>query len=177
MKITREGITVDPLRVQGLREIEQPKNVGDVWQFNAGANWIRDDIPLLSKPAAILTDFRVQALKGKKRRNMQAAKRISLAEAGWTHVHQEAWESIRQMMMQAITTSFRDKRKQACIFTDASTDGWCYVITQCEPGELEKPWNEQKHELLAVNSGKFRNHQLNWSMSCKEAYPIRYAVE
>ena len=108
---------------------------------------------------------------------MQAAKRISLAQAGWTYVHQEVWESIRQMMMQAITTSFRDKRKQACIFTDASVHGWCYVITQCEPGKLNKPWDQQKHELLAVNSGKFRNHQINWSMSCKQAYPIRYVVE
>ena len=35
----------------------------------------------------------------------------------------------------------------------------------------------QKHELLAVNSGKFRNSQSRWSMSCKEAFPIRHAVE
>ena len=177
LKISREGITVDPVRVKGLQEVEQPKTVGDVWQFNAGANWIREDIPLLSKPAAVLTQFRVNALKHKKRKNMQAAQKITLAQAGWKREHQEAWEQIKAMMLQAITTSFRDKRKRACIFTDASTEGWCYTITQCEPGELEKPWSEQRHQLLAVNSGKFRNSQIGWNMSCKEAYPIRHAVE
>ena len=177
LRITRDGITVDPDRVKGLQEVEQPKTVGDVWQFNAGANWIREDIPLLSKPAAVLTQFRTQALKGKKKRNLKAAQKITLDDAGWSDEQQDAWESIKTMMMQAITTSFRDRRKKACIFTDASTEGWCYTITQCEPGELSKPWEEQKHELLAVNSGKFRNNQIGWSMSCKEAYPIRYSVE
>ena len=52
-----------------------------------------------------------------------------------------------------------------------------YIITQCKPGELEKTWDEQQHQLLAVNSGKFRNNQIGWNMQCKEAYPIRHAVE
>ena len=44
-------------------------------------------------------------------------------------------------------------------------------------GELEKPWREQKHDILAVNSGKFRQAQVEWHINCKEAYPIRRAVE
>ena len=82
LKIRQEGITVDPVRINGLKNIQQPHSVGDVWQFNAGANWIREDIPLLSIPAAILSEFWVKALKGKKRRNMQAAKKMSLTQAG-----------------------------------------------------------------------------------------------
>ena len=81
------------------------------------------------------------------------------------------------MIMQAIVTSFGDRRKQTCIFTDASVMGLCYVITQCDPGQLNKPCHEQRHELLAVNSGKFWKNQIGWNMSCKEAYPIRRAVE
>ena len=133
LKITRQGITVDPVRIKGLVDVPQPKTVGDVWQFNAGANWIREDVPLLSKPAAVLTDFRVRALKGKKRKNMQAVQKISLAQAGWSDKEQHAWQEIKQMMIQAITTSFRDKRMKACMFTDASTEGWSYIITQCHP--------------------------------------------
>ena len=55
LKIRQEGITVDPVRINGLKNIQQPHSVGDVWQFNAGANWIREDIPLLSTPAATLS--------------------------------------------------------------------------------------------------------------------------
>ena len=44
-------------------------------------------------------------------------------------------------------------------------------------GELDKTWEEQHHEILAVKSGVFRNAQVNWDMSCKEVYPIREAFE
>ena len=31
LKITRDGITVDPVRVNGLKNVQHPQNVGDVW--------------------------------------------------------------------------------------------------------------------------------------------------
>ena len=84
------------------------------------------------------------------------------------------------MMIQAITTSFRDKRKKACIFTDASTQGWSYIITQCEPDKLDKPGQEQRHQLLVVNSNLASFVTIRLAGTCnasKEAYPIRHAVE
>ena len=108
---------------------------------------------------------------------MKAAKRISLRKAGWTAKHKAAWDTIREALMKTICSSYRDRRMRACLFSDASRDGWAYAITQCDEGELDKPWEEQKHELLAVNSGKFRNSQKDWGMPCKEAYPVRRAVE
>ena len=49
----------------------------------------------------------------------------------------------KHALHQTITTSFRDRRLQACLWTDASSDGWAYAITQCQPGELDKPWQQQ----------------------------------
>ena len=108
---------------------------------------------------------------------MRAARKISLREAGWSNIQQDAWERIRASLRETILSTYRDRRKRACLFTDASSTGWAYVITQCDPGELLKPWETQKHECLAVNSGKFRDSQCGWGMPCKEAYPIRRAVE
>ena len=130
LKITREGITVDPERIKGLLGMPTPKNLGDVWQFVAAAGWIRDDIPMLSDAAAVLTDLRINAMKKCKRKNMAAARRITLKRAGWSNEHTITWITIRNAMLQTITTSFKDRRKQACIFTDASREGWAYVITQ-----------------------------------------------
>ena len=31
--------------------------------------------------------------------------------------------------------------------------------------------------MIVINSGKFRRNQVGWNMSCKEAYPIRWAAE
>ena len=177
LRVTRDGITVDPERVAGLLNMPDPITVGDVWQFEASAGWIREDVPLFSESAAVLTDFRTKALKPFKRKNMVAASKLKLRNTDWGEKQQAAFQAIKDALLQTIYTSYRDRRKKACIFTDASRTGWAYAITQCHPDELDKPWEQQKHELLAVNSGKFRNNQGKWGMPCKEAFPIRHAVE
>ena len=63
LRITREGITVDPERLTGLRHISPPRDVGDVWQFTASVGWIRDDIPLLTESTGVLSELITKALK------------------------------------------------------------------------------------------------------------------
>ena len=108
---------------------------------------------------------------------MTAASKIKLADAGWGIKQEKAFAAIKDALVRTICTAYRDRNKKACIFTDASRTGWAYAITQCHPDELGKPWQQQRHELLAVNSGKFRYSQTRWGMPCKEAFPIRHAVE
>ena len=176
--MTREGITVDPDRLTALRNVSPPRNLGDVWQFNAAAGWIRRDNPLYSESSSILTDIVTRGLRhAKGRKNLAAARRVSLESAGWGAQHQRAWENIRKGLLETITSSYRDRRKRVCLFSDASASGWTYAITQCDQEELDKPWAEQHHEILTVHSGKFSDTQLNWDMSSKEAYPIRKAAE
>ena len=176
LHISGDGITVDPERLQGLQALPNPVTVGDVWRFKASVGWIRPDVPLLAVAEDDLNQLITTALKDAKRRDMRAADRIPIATAGWEKKHQDAWDAIKEALTQCIVTSFRDKRKIACIFTDASSMGWAICITQCESQELQKPWLEQRHELLAVTSGVFRNAQRNWAMGCKEAFPIVTAV-
>ena len=104
LKITRDGVTVDPDRIKGLVNISAPRHVGDVWQFNAAAGWVREDIPLFSEASAVLQQFVTNALKGKPKRNMAAAKRISLQKAGWAKDQQQAWERLKHALTQTITT-------------------------------------------------------------------------
>ena len=177
LRISREGIGVDPDRLRGLKGVSKPLNVGDVWQFNAAAGWIRKDIPLFSEASSVLSEFVAAAIKGTKKKNMAAARRISLQAAGWKPRHQRAWDAIKDALAHTITSTFRDRRLRACLFTDASKKGWAYAITQCGPSELSKKWAEQSHQLLCVNSGRFTSNQLGWSVSCCELFPIRKASE
>ena len=103
---------------------------------------------LFHQASSVLTQLIAKALKGKRRRNMHAARKITLEAAGWTSEHQAAWEQVKKGLEETIITAYRDRRLRACLFTDASSEGWAYTITQCEPGELTKPWKEQQHELL-----------------------------
>ena len=120
LRVTRQGITVDPERVAGLLNMPQPKTVGDVWQFEASAGWIRDDVPLFSQPAAVLSAFRTQALAKCKRKNMAAASKLKLCEAGWGEAEQAAFQQIREALVQTIHTSYRDRRKNCLLYTSPS---------------------------------------------------------
>ena len=122
LQVTRQGITVDPVRIAGLRNMPAPKTVGDVWQFQAAAGWIREDIPLFSQADATLTEFRTAAMQGYARKNMRQASKIKLTDAGWGPVQQQALTTMREALQQTICSSYRDRRMMACLFTDASTD-------------------------------------------------------
>ena len=176
LKVSGQGVSVDPERLEGLKTMPAPTTVGDVWRFKASVGWIRPEIPLLSVAEGILNEFVTVSLRPHKKRDMRAADKILLATAGWGRQHRDAWDIIKRALAETIVKSFRNRRWIACIFTDASETGWAICITQCPPGELDKPWGEQKHELLAVSSGLFRSSQKNWAMSCKEAFPLMVAV-
>ena len=108
---------------------------------------------------------------------MRAAQRVPLTDDNWGEKQAKAWSTIQEGLRTTITSSHRDRDKVVCVFTDACTSGWGFAITQCDPRELEKPWVDQRHELLAVGSGKFRSAQTNWHMTCKEAYPLLVAIK
>ena len=101
----------------------KPLTVGDVWKFNAAAGWIREDLPLFAQTSSVLTDFITRELQGKPKCNMVAVSRIKLRTSTWGAAEEKAWEDIRISLEQSITTSYRDRRMRACLFTDASKDG------------------------------------------------------
>ena len=73
-----------------------PKTAGDVWQFKAAVGWIRPDFPLLARAEDVLNEFIKQALKGRKKKDIRAANRITLDAAGWSSHQQEAWELVKK---------------------------------------------------------------------------------
>ena len=60
-------------------------------------------------------------------------------------------------MCDTVTTAYFDPGLQTCVFTDASDEFWCLVITQCNPGVEKLPWDEQvgKHRPLVIETGRF----------------------
>ena len=177
--ITNEGIMVDPNRIKGMVNMPLPRTVGDVYQFYCAAGWLRSHIPDIAELIQPLQKFVTQTFKTRKtkRRTMRAADNIPLSATPWNDENNEQFHSLQNTITQSITKAYRNFDKQVCIFTDASDTAWSYIITQCEPGELDKPWDEQQHQILTVNSGMFKNNQVGWDMCCKEAFPIKECFE
>ena len=102
LKITRQGITVDPERVDGLMRMSQPTNLGDVWQFNSAVGWMdsREHCTLFGVSSK-LTRLRTKAMKKVKGKDIVAARRITLEQTGWTADHQRAWDTIHESLVTA----------------------------------------------------------------------------
>jgi hypothetical protein len=63
------------------------------------------------------------------------------------------------------------------ITTDASDSHWALVISQCIPGELDKPMEMQSHHPVVFASGMFKGASLRWATWEKELFPIIQAVK
>ena len=112
------------------------------------------------------------ALKGKKKWNKATASRnIPLAELR-TKEHDAAWEAIVDMLSASVTLAHPNPEWDMCVFTDASESHWGSVITQCVPGTLELPFDEQVHQPLLFLSGAFKSSSLRWPIIDKEAFAI-----
>ena len=68
--------------------------------------------------------------------------------------------------------SYRDPKKEICVFTDASERFWAAIVTQCERRELEKGALEQK-----CSGAAFKTAQPNWTMFEKEGFAIFQAFD
>ena len=179
MKISGKGIDVDPARINGLTNMPLPRTLGDVYQFYCAAGWLRTHVPKIAQLIKPLRDFVTNTFKQRKikRRTMQSADKVMLHQTEWSPTNIKQFKDLQKAMVHSITKAYRDPDKLACIFTDASLHGWSYIITQCPPDELDKPWETQQHEILAVNSGMFKNAQTSWDMCCKEAFPIKECLQ
>ena len=113
------------------------------------------------------------ALKSKKKkRNKATASHIPLAEL-WTKEHDDAWEAIVDMLSASVTLVHpTNPERDMCVFTDARKSHWGSVITQCVPGALELPFDEQVHQLFLLLSGAFKSSFLRWPIIDKDVFTI-----
>jgi len=106
------------------------------------------------------------------KRTTKSIQSISLRSLSWGPEHTKGFNSLQDTLRKATTLSHVDHDKQICTFTDASNYFYAAAVTQCCPEELNKPYNEHRHEPLAFISAAFRGPQIRWSTYEKEAYVI-----
>jgi site-specific DNA-cytosine methylase len=168
---TRDGIQADPERTQGLRDAPLPTLASELYHLISVAGWMRDKIPdlaALAHPMRLLVDAAL-AIKGK--RTIKSIEKVKLTDVGWTDNHVSQYKTLINAMVNTIQRACFDPDKVTCIWSDASELHFSMMLTQCAPGELEKPLDDQRHDILVCNSGTFTRAQLKYSMKDKEAWP------
>ena len=155
-----------------------PKTAVELAQAIYTSNWLSTTIPGLTKLIDPLRQMLRQIHIDKKSSGKKKALiGVNLADYGWGDQHEIAWRDFAQAVKQAAETAVYDSTKELCLWTDASDDFFSVVITQCDPAEIDKPYDSQRHEPLYFLSGKFKGAQQNWHISSKECWPILWALK
>ena len=138
--LSSEGLAPALHRIAAIKDMPMPQTLDQLMHFVYGAAWFRGHMPYFAEVAAPLYDLWKDTLAPFKRKTSQNAKKFRLQDLpGWKDGGMEAFEGVKELMTQAITTAYFDPSKQTCVFTDANDEFWCLVITQCEPGDEKLP--------------------------------------
>lgn len=175
--ISADGISFDPRRMEGIRNLSQLETGAELQQFVCAMQWMRMGIPEFSslvRPLAELLEI-VYGRVGKRTR--LAAGRVNLLSVGWCTDHEDASLRCKEALENQVTLAHVDIDKRLCVYTDASECFWSGLVTQIPMEDLSKLCYEQRHEPLAFLSGHFSDSSLRWSTIEKEAYAIMATVD
>ena len=158
--IDTNGIRPDPKKVEAIRSLPVPTCVREVRSFIGMSSYYRRFIPNFSEIAEPII-----ALTKKH------------AHYKWTHVHQKAFDYLKESLSVVPLLAYPDPNKSYTLYTDAS--GTCIgaCLTQaCETNEGALP-NVPNEKPIYYLSHKLSKTQCKWSTVEKEAYAIHFALQ
>ena len=170
--IKPDSYTLDPSRIQGLRDMDTPKTADELLQFVHCCRWMSLAIPDFAKQIAPLTSILEDAYNISGKRTKRSVKNIQLSSLSWGAPHRNAFIILQDTLRRAVELSYPDPEMETCVFTDASDRYWSAVVTQCAPKEIKKPVTEQTHKPLAFLGSQFKNSELSWTTFEKEGFAI-----
>ncbi|TMW59220.1 hypothetical protein Poli38472_007365 [Pythium oligandrum] len=173
-RISGDGVSHDPERIQALKEVPYPSNAGELQQFVCSTNWMRDSIIDYARVVRPLQDKLDQALAKSSKRTKRAASAIPIT---LDDREKTAFDDVKDSLASAAMLVYPKQDAEMCLLTDASDIGWSVIVTQVTKWNDQVGVEEQKHELLVCMSGTFTGAQKNWSVIEKEAYPIVTACD
>jgi hypothetical protein len=171
-KISREGVTHDPVRLQGLQDMPVPVTGRDLQQWVCALNWMRQSLPKFNE---LVEDLDIVLQRLYKAAGSNKATRLEkhlVADHGWGDAQLAAFAGTKAALANMVTLAHPDPEKTFTLFPDASHRSWGSVLTQIESSAAELPVAEQNHQPLAFLSGAFKGASLRWSTTEKEAYAI-----
>ena len=170
--IDARGYKMDPSNVEGLHNMDLPRNAAELAQFVYCCRWMAISIPNFSVTVAPLVDVLEEAYSKAGRRTSRSIKKFSLDKLSWGQSHEDAFRTMQNSLQSAVKLAYPDHGKVLCVFTDASDRFWSGVVTQVSEDQLALPFEQQSHEPLAFLGAAFKKSELNWTTFEKEAFAI-----
>ena len=170
--IDKNGMRMDPRHIEGISTMENPQTAEELSQFVHCAQWMGHNIPDFAARVQPLRNILELAYEKVGRRTSKAISKVKLSDIAWGNVESAAMRSIQDSLRNTVTLAHFNQKMSVCVYTDASDAHWAAVVTQCDPEELLKDQDEQKHEPLAFLGSEFKGPSRNWSTIEKEGFAI-----
>src|SRR3989337_2454421 len=145
--ISKDGIAVNPERVQAILDWTPPKNVKQVRSFLGLASYCRRFVEKFSKIAKPLTNLLHKGVKFE-----------------WTDKCQESCQTLKDKLTSAPVLAPPDSRKDFMIYCDASRQGLGCVLMQ-------------ERKVIAYGSHQLRPHEDKYPMHDLELAIVIYALK
>ncbi|XP_030854482.1 uncharacterized protein K02A2.6-like [Strongylocentrotus purpuratus] len=149
--ISDQGVQPDPKKVSAILNIERPKCRKDVQRFLGMINYQGKFIPDLSTKSAAL-------------RHLLDKKNVWT----WDHAQEDAWNQLKQTLIQEPVLHFYDSKKPTKLSADASKDGIGAVLLQ----QYDQDWVPIAYASRSMTDAETRYAQIE-----KELLAITYACE
>jgi hypothetical protein len=145
--ISKEGIKIDPSRVEGILKIDTPRSKKEVQSFLGKVNFLRRFIPNL---AEIIKHITCMLRKGN--------------EIKWNPEAKKSFEDIKVALTKAPVLASPDFTKYFLLFSFASEHTIVGVLLQKDEQDFEKP--------IAYFSRTLRDAPLRYDIMEKQAYAL-----
>lgn len=155
--ISKDGIKVDPTKIEGILKIPRPLNITELRSFLGVVNFYARFVPNLSTILSPLYDLLRKGTVWK-----------------WNERRERAFKSIKNLLVSAEVLSHYDPNKQLILTTDASSRGISGVLTQ--PGSSAGADGARERPVAYV-SRSLNEAERNYSQIDKEALSIIFSLE
>lgn len=168
---SKKGVRISDVQVEAINNLAVPVTVGELQHYYCSTNWLRPSIlnyAIKAAPIHDLLEANIKHYGGNRKKNAIKTKPI----VGWSSKEYNSFLDVKEGINQGLIRAYPDPNKPRHILLDASLEFWSLLITQTDPSENHLPIHERKHELLHIQSGRFRKSQTNWHITSKEAFPL-----
>ena len=129
-------------------------------------NGIPDFVALISP----LHLFLERVYKEPNSRSKSKVRRVCLDELGWGSIEAMCFCNVKDALAHSCILAHVDPQKVHCVFTDASSSHWGFVLTQILLEDKDLSVHQQKHEPLSFLSRSFTGSPENGSSPEKELF-------
>jgi hypothetical protein len=150
--VSKEGITIEPSRIKAISEIPLPHNKKSMQSFLGQINFVRRFVPDFAQIVLPL-------------QNMIKNNYIFK----WNTIEKQAFDSIKQSIIQAPTLLSPDYNKEFILYTFSSDQSYAAMLTQKNDQDAEVP--------IAFNSSGLQGVELNYSDVEKKAYAVFKSIK